>query len=60
MGDVTVNARVSLPRRRVPPALIRHAKNNISSNNALVNAPTSVQFLRRYRRGYDRDHRVVL
>jgi hypothetical protein len=60
MGDVTVNARVSLPQRRQPPVLIWHAENNISSNNALVSAPTSAQFFRRYISGYDRDHRVDL
>jgi hypothetical protein len=60
MGDVTVNARVSLPRWRLRAAFIRHAENNVSSNNALVSEPTSAQFRRRYRRGYDRHHRVVL
>jgi hypothetical protein len=60
MGDVTVNARVSLPHRRLPAALIRHAKNNISSNNALVSVPPPGQFRTRYRRGYDRDQRVDL
>jgi hypothetical protein len=60
MGDVTGNARVSLPGGRLPARLIWHAKNNASSNNALVNEPSSARFLRRYRRGYDRDHRVHL
>jgi hypothetical protein len=56
MGDVTVNATVSLPVRAIRPLIIRHAKNNASSNNPLVSVSSSAQFSRRYIWGYDRDH----
>src|SRR5947209_7924507 len=59
MGDLTGNARVSLPDRRLTPAPIWHEKNNIVSNNTQVSEPQQSQFFRRFRRRYDRDHRVT-
>ncbi|MFZ1165152.1 hypothetical protein, partial [Mycobacterium sp.] len=56
MGDVTVNATVSLPGGDIRPPIIWRARNNASSNNPLVSVSSSVQFSRGYRRGYDRDH----
>jgi hypothetical protein len=56
MGDVTVNAAVSLPGRAIRPWIIRHTKNNASSNNPLVSVPLSDQFPDGFRWGYDRGH----
>jgi hypothetical protein len=53
MGDVTA---VSAIRPNRGPVLIHHVRNHDASNKMLVSTPLSAQFLRRYIRGYDRDH----
>jgi hypothetical protein len=57
MGDVTVMTTVSLHGDRGRTTVIWHTENIDASNNLLVSAPRLAQFLRRYMRGYDRDHR---
>jgi hypothetical protein len=56
MGDVTVNAAVSLLGRGPQTLLIFHATNKTASNKTLVSAPWPAQFFSRYIRGYDRHH----
>jgi hypothetical protein len=39
MAEVTARLRASLSGRKIESAVIRHAKNNFSSNKTLVSAP---------------------
>jgi hypothetical protein len=53
MGDVTTASAVRL---NLGDVLIDHERSRSASNKMLVSAPDSIQFSRRYIRGYDRDH----
>jgi hypothetical protein len=53
MGDVTTASAV---RPSLGDVLIDDMRNRSASNKMLVSAPDSIQFSRRYIRGYDRGH----